>query len=82
MSLVYNLKLTIQLLTDGDYKYMATSPDFPNLIVVGDTIDEVLAEVPLVARALLEVMQEIGQPIPAVLQPDSMPYQALLPIAL
>jgi predicted RNase H-like HicB family nuclease len=61
MELVYSLKIEIEHLEDGDYRYMATSPDLPNLIVAGDTIDEVLAEVPLVARALIETMQETGQ---------------------
>jgi predicted RNase H-like HicB family nuclease len=61
MELVYSLKVEIEQLEDGDYRYMATSPDLPNLIVAGDTIDEVLAEVPLVARALIETMQETGQ---------------------
>ncbi len=64
MKLVYNLKITIEQLEDGDYRYMATSPDLPNLIVAGDTIDEVLAEAPSVARALIETMQETGQPVP------------------
>jgi predicted RNase H-like HicB family nuclease len=61
MELVYSLKIEIEHLEDGDYRYMATSPDLPNLIVAGDTIDEVLAEVPLVARALIETMRETGQ---------------------
>jgi predicted RNase H-like HicB family nuclease len=61
MELVYSLKIEIEHLEDSDYRYMATSPDLPNLIVAGDTIDEVLAEVPLVARALIETMQETGQ---------------------
>jgi predicted RNase H-like HicB family nuclease len=38
---VYNLSISIEQLQDGDYRYMATSPDLPNLIVAGDTIDEV-----------------------------------------
>jgi predicted RNase H-like HicB family nuclease len=64
MELVYNLRINIEQLDDGDYRYMATSPDLPNLIVAGDTINEVLAEAPVVARALIETMRETGQPIP------------------
>ncbi len=82
MEQVYNLPITIERLEDGDYNYMATSPDLPNLIVAGDTIDEVLAEVPLVARALIETMQETGQPVPDTLRLNPMPYQANLPVAL
>ncbi len=82
MEQVYNLKITIEQLEDGDYQYMATSPDLPNLIVAGDTIHEVLAEVPLVARALIETMQEIGQPVPDALKSGPMPYQANLPVVV
>ena len=47
MELVYELPVEIQELDDGgDYKYMGTSPVLPNLIVVGDTIDEVVALTP------------------------------------
>ncbi|MGE5445424.1 MAG: hypothetical protein ACM3SR_12620 [Ignavibacteriales bacterium] len=41
---LYDLQITIEELDDGeDYRYMATSPDLPNLIVVGDTVEEVLS---------------------------------------
>jgi hypothetical protein len=36
--MLYDLKVELEELDDGsDYHYMATSPDLPNLIVVGDT---------------------------------------------
>ncbi|MBI1879599.1 MAG: type II toxin-antitoxin system HicB family antitoxin [Chloroflexi bacterium] len=82
MEVVYNLRIKIEQLEDGDYRYMATSPDLPNLIVAGDTIDEVLAEAPAVARALIETMRETGQPVPETLKVEAMPYQANLPIAV
>jgi predicted RNase H-like HicB family nuclease len=82
MEVVYNLRINIERLEDGDYQYMATSPDLPNLIVAGDTIDEVLAEVPVVARALIETMRETGQSVPETLQIEAMPYQATLPVAV
>jgi predicted RNase H-like HicB family nuclease len=59
MELVYNLRIRIEQLEDGDYRYRATSPDLPNLIVAGDSVDEVLAEVPKVARALVGTMREL-----------------------
>jgi predicted RNase H-like HicB family nuclease len=59
MSGMYELRIEIEELNDGgDYKYMGTSPDLPNLIVVGDTVDEVLARAPGVAQALIETMRE------------------------
>ncbi|MCK6624642.1 MAG: type II toxin-antitoxin system HicB family antitoxin [Anaerolineae bacterium] len=82
MEMVYNLRLTIEPLADGDYKYMATSPDLPNLIVAGDTIDEILADAPAVIRALLETMQETGQSLPETLKVEAIPYQANLPVAI
>jgi predicted RNase H-like HicB family nuclease len=82
MEVVYNLRINIEQLEDGDYRYMATSPDLPNLIVAGDTIDEVLAEAPAVARALIETMRETGQLVPETLKIEAMPYQANLPVAV
>ena len=83
MELVYGLKVEIQqLVEDGDYRYMATSPDLPNLVVAGDTIEEILAEVPVVARALIQTMQDVGQPLPDTLKVEPEPYQANLPIVV
>lgn len=82
MELVHSLKIQIEPLEDGDYRYMATSPDLPNLIVAGDTVDGLLAEVPVVARALIETMHETGQPLPDSLRAASAPYQANLPVAV
>lgn len=44
---------------------MATSPDLPGLIVQADTPEEVIRLAPDIARDLIEVMQETGQPLPA-----------------
>lgn len=44
---LYDLSLLIEELNDGnDYRYVGSSPDLPNLIVVGDTVDEVLSLAP------------------------------------
>lgn len=62
MANMYELRIEVEELDDGgDYKYMGTSPDLPNLIVVGDTVEEVLALAPGVARALIETMSEHGR---------------------
>ncbi len=58
MADMYELRIEVEELDDGgDYRYMGTSPDLPNLIVVGDTVEEVLALAPGVARALIETMR-------------------------
>ena len=62
---LYDLKIKVEKLDDGgDYRYMATSPDLPNLIVAGDTEDEVLALAPQVAAALIASMQAASDPLP------------------
>ncbi len=67
---LYDLKIKVEKLDDGgDYRYMATSPDLPNLIVAGDTEDEVLALAPQVAAALIASMQAAGDPLPKKLRP-------------
>lgn len=59
MANMYELRIEVEELDDGgDYKYMGTSPDLPNLIVVGDTVEDVIALAPGVARALIETMRE------------------------
>lgn len=60
---IYNLRLVVEeLKDDGDYKYLATSPNLPNLIVAGDTPDEVLALAPQVASALIASMKAFEAP--------------------
>jgi predicted RNase H-like HicB family nuclease len=66
---LYELRIEVEELNDGgDYRYMGTSPDLPNLIVVGDTVEEVLSLAPGVAQALIETMREYGQSIPRLLE--------------
>lgn len=65
---LYDLQLTIEELTDGsDYRYLGVSADLPNLLVLGDTIDEVLALAPQVASALIASMKAAGDQLPASL---------------
>jgi len=73
---LYDLRITIEELNDGgDYRYMATSPDLPNLIVVSDTVDEVLSLAPQVAAALIASMQAAGDRLPDTLRTvPSLPY--------
>jgi predicted RNase H-like HicB family nuclease len=74
---LYDLQITIEELDDGgDYRYLAASPDLPNLIVVGDTIEEVLSLAPHVASALIASMKAAGDKLP-----DSVRAIATLPFA-
>lgn len=62
---LYDLQIKVEKLDDGsDYQYLATSPDLPNLIVVGDTTEEVLLQAPHVAAALITSMKASGDQLP------------------
>jgi predicted RNase H-like HicB family nuclease len=62
---LYDLTIAVEALTDGGYyRFMATSPDLPNLIVVGDSTEEVLALAPHVASSLIASMKAAGDPLP------------------
>jgi len=66
---LYDLAITVEELDDGSgYRYMASSPDLPNLIVVGDTTEEVLSLAPRVAAALIDSMKASGDPLPDTLK--------------
>jgi predicted RNase H-like HicB family nuclease len=67
--MLYDLRIKVEkLYDDGDYRYMASSPDLPNLIVAGDTVDEVLALAPQIASALIASMKAAGDPLPKKLR--------------
>jgi len=74
--LFYDLRIELRELNDGgDYRFMATSPDLPGLLVVGDTTEEVLTLAPQVAAALISSMKAAGDPLPKNLQAvTSLPF--------
>lgn len=53
------MRLPLQL-TRENGSWMARCPDVQGLLVTGETIDEVLYELPVVAEALYETCQEKG----------------------
>jgi predicted RNase H-like HicB family nuclease len=69
----YSVTLEIEHLPEGPY--LGTSPDLPGLIVQADTPEEVIRLAPDIARDLIEVMQETGQPLPAKLKPLHTPLR-------
>jgi predicted RNase H-like HicB family nuclease len=75
---LYDLSIEVEELDNGsDYRYIATSPDLPNLVVVGDTIEEILELAPRVASALIASMQAAGDPLPETLKVvSSTPFQS------
>lgn len=72
---IYSLRIVVEELEDGDYRYLATSPDLPNLIVAGETPEEVLSLAPQVASALIASMKEFGDLLPQTLhRVESLPF--------
>ena len=66
---IYDLVLHVEQIQDGgDYRYLATSPDLPGLMVAGDTAEEVLSLTPSVASALIASLQAEGDPLPATIR--------------
>jgi predicted RNase H-like HicB family nuclease len=80
---LYDLKIELEELDDGgDYQYMATSPDLPGLIVVGDTAEEVLALAPQVASALIASLKAVGDPLPETVRTvTSLPFSSRVAVA-
>ena len=78
MEALYDLPIKVEELNDSsDYRYMATSPNLSNLIVVGDTIEKVLELAPRVAGALITSMRAAGDPLHETLRVvSSIPFQS------
>lgn len=73
---MYQIALDIQRLDEGPY--LGTSPDLPGLIVQGATPEEVVDLAPDIARDLIAVMIETGQPLPPGLHRVSVPVRISL----
>ena len=70
---MYQITLEIRRLDEGPY--LGTSPDLPGLIVQGATPDEVVDLAPDIARDLIAVMVETGEPLPPNLQQLTAPIR-------
>ena len=69
---IYDLAIRVEEIHDGgDYRYVATSPDLPGLLVAGDTAEEVLSLAPSVAGAMIASLRAEGDPLPATMHPMS-----------
>lgn len=70
---MYQITLEIQRLDEGPY--LGTCPELPGLIVQGATLEEVISLAPDIARELIQVMIETGQPLPPSLHPFQAPIR-------
>ncbi len=72
----FQITLDIEQLEEGPY--LGTSPNLPGLIVQADSPEKVIALAPDIARDLIEVMLETGQPLPDQLKPVTTPLHVSL----
>lgn len=75
---LYDLRIVVEELQDGgDYRFLATSPDLPGLLVAGNTPEEVLSLAPDVAGALIASLKASGDPLPDTLRRvSSTPFES------
>jgi len=80
----YEIEIKIEeLKDDGDYAYMATSPDLPGLIVAGDSVEEVMELAPQIASSLIASMKASGDPLPDNLHViQSFPHTSQIAVAV
>jgi predicted RNase H-like HicB family nuclease len=79
---LYDIEIVVEEIDDGgDYRFVATSPDLPNLLVAGDTPEEVIDLAPQVASALIASMKAAGDKFPPTLRPvPRLPFSSRMAI--
>lgn len=71
--LLYKLPLVFEPQPEG--RYMVTCPILPELITEGDTIAEVMENVEDALVAIIEAYEDLGRPLPPVLQQVALDHQ-------
>ena len=66
MSQIYKLPLVLEPQPEGGWTI--TCPLLPGLVTEADTMDEVMPHVTDALQALIEMYEDLNQPLPAVLQ--------------
>ena len=66
MGAIYKLPLVLEPQPEGGYT--VTCPLLPELITEGDTVQEALNNVADALAAILEAYEDLGRPLPPVLQ--------------
>jgi len=66
MPQLYKVPLVLSPQPEGGYT--VTSPVLPELVTEGDSLEEVLENVPDALRAALEIYEDLGRPLPANLR--------------
>lgn len=74
------IQITLEIRKLEEGPYLGTSPELPGLIVQAATAEDVVRLAPEIARELIEVMVETGQPLPESLGPFTSPTRVPLVI--
>ena len=76
------IRLEIEPLEEGGY--VATSPDVPGLVAEGRTLVEVAEIAQKLARQIVEVCIEYGDPIPPIFQDNAglRPTELTIPVGI
>lgn len=79
---MYDIEIVVEEIADGgDYRFVATSPDLPNLLVGGDTPEEVIDLAPQVASALIASMKAAGDSLPPTVRPvPNLPFTSRMAV--
>lgn len=67
MQQIYKLPLVLEPQPEGGWTI--TCPILPGLVTEADTLEEVIPHVTDALAALIEAYEDLGRPLPAVLQP-------------
>jgi antitoxin HicB len=63
-------KIPLVLVPQPEGGYTVTSPVLPELVTEGDTLEEAIQNVRDALKAVLEIYQDLGKPLPANLRQD------------
>lgn len=69
MAQVYKIPLVLVPQQEGGYT--VTSPVLPELVTEGDTLEEALEHVRDALKAVIEIYEDLGKPLPVNLHQDS-----------
>ncbi len=64
---VYKLPLVLNPQPEGGY--VVTCPSLPELITEGDTVQEALANANDTLEAIIDAIEQLKRPLPAILKP-------------
>jgi len=65
--MLYKLPLVLEPQSEGGY--VVTCPLLPELITEGETVQEAMQNANDALQAVIEAFEELGRPLPPVLQP-------------